>query len=49
MLLGILAAPLGGFNTGGSPTGIAWGPAVGAGVIGKTAAAMKNSSSRRAQ
>ncbi|XVH30705.1 inorganic phosphate transporter [Haloferacaceae archaeon DSL9] len=39
LLLGILVAVFVGFNIGGSSTGIAWGPAVGAGVIGKTAAA----------
>lgn len=39
LLIGILVAVFVGFNIGGSSTGIAWGPAVGAGVIGKTSAA----------
>ncbi|WP_226482142.1 inorganic phosphate transporter [Natrinema amylolyticum] len=39
LAIGILVAIFVGFNIGGSSTGIAWGPAVGAGVIGKTAAA----------
>ncbi|WP_254762473.1 inorganic phosphate transporter [Natrinema marinum] len=39
LLVGIVVAVFVGFNIGGSSTGIAWGPAVGAGVIGKTAAA----------
>ncbi|SEW26646.1 inorganic phosphate transporter [Natrinema salifodinae] len=39
LLVGIVVAIFVGFNIGGSSTGIAWGPAVGAGVIGKTAAA----------
>ena len=39
LLIGVLVAVFVGFNIGGSSTGIAWGPAVGAGVIGKTAAA----------
>jgi PiT family inorganic phosphate transporter len=39
LLLGILVAVFVGFNIGGSSTGIAWGPAVGANVISKTAAA----------
>jgi PiT family inorganic phosphate transporter len=40
VLLGILVAVFVGFNIGGSSTGIAWGPAVGANVVGKTAAAV---------
>ncbi len=39
LLLGILMAVFVGFNIGGSSTGIAWGPAVGANVLSKTAAA----------
>ncbi|MDS0476240.1 anion permease [Natrinema sp. 1APR25-10V2] len=39
LVVGIVVAVFVGFNIGGSSTGIAWGPAVGAGVIGKTAAA----------
>ncbi|GAB3680752.1 inorganic phosphate transporter [Salinarchaeum chitinilyticum] len=39
LLAGIAASLFVGFNIGGSSTGIAWGPAVGAGVISKTAAA----------
>ncbi|QCS40870.1 inorganic phosphate transporter [Natrinema versiforme] len=39
LLVGIVVAVFVGFNIGGSSTGIAWGPAVGAGVIGKTSAA----------
>jgi PiT family inorganic phosphate transporter len=38
-LLGLLAAVFVGFNIGGSSTGVAWGPSVGAKVINKTAAA----------
>lgn len=37
--VGIAASIFVGFNIGGSSTGIAWGPAVGAGLISKTAAA----------
>ncbi|MDZ7688793.1 MAG: inorganic phosphate transporter [Halobacteriales archaeon] len=39
LLVGILMAVFVGFNIGGSSTGIAWGPAVGANVLSKTAAA----------
>ncbi|MCU4718626.1 inorganic phosphate transporter [Halapricum hydrolyticum] len=35
----LVAAVFVGFNIGGSSTGVAWGPPVGAGIIGKTAAA----------
>ena len=38
-LIGLLAAVFVGFNVGGSSTGVAWGPSVGAKVINKTAAA----------
>ncbi len=37
--LGILAAGFVGFNIGGSSTGVAWGPSVGANIINKTLAA----------
>lgn len=37
--IGLLAAVFVGFNVGGSSTGVAWGPSVGAKVINKTAAA----------
>ena len=37
--IGLLAAVFVGFNIGGSSTGVAWGPSVGAKVINKTAAA----------
>ncbi|MDG5817872.1 inorganic phosphate transporter [Natronococcus sp. A-GB7] len=39
LLVGIVASLFVGFNIGGSSTGIAWGPAVGAGILGKTTAA----------
>ena len=39
LLAGILGAIFVGFNIGGSSTGIAWGPAVGAGLVKKTTAA----------
>jgi len=39
LAVGIVASLFVGFNIGGSSTGIAWGPPVGAGIIGKTAAA----------
>lgn len=39
LLAGIAASVFVGFNIGGSSTGIAWGPAVGAGLIEKTTAA----------
>ena len=39
LLTGLLAAVFVGFNIGGSSTGVAWGPSVGAKVINKTAAA----------
>lgn len=39
LLAGILASVFVGFNIGGSSTGIAWGPAVGAGILKKTTAA----------
>ncbi|MHC3381997.1 inorganic phosphate transporter [Haloarcula sp. H-GB5] len=38
-LIGLLAAIFVGFNIGGSSTGVAWGPSVGAKVVNKTAAA----------
>lgn len=39
LALGLLAATFVGFNIGGSSTGVAWGPSVGARIIDKTAAA----------
>lgn len=39
LLIGIVASIFVGFNIGGSSTGIAWGPPVGAGIIRKTTAA----------
>ena len=39
LVSGIFAAIFVGFNIGGSSTGVAWGPAVGAGLIKKTTAA----------
>ncbi|KYH23754.1 phosphate transporter family protein [Halalkalicoccus paucihalophilus] len=39
LLVGIVASIFVGFNIGGSSTGIAWGPAVGAGIVSKTLAA----------
>lgn len=39
LVLGLLAATFVGFNIGGSSTGVAWGPSVGAKIIEKTAAA----------
>ena len=39
ILVGVAASIFVGFNIGGSSTGIAWGPAVGAGILSKTAAA----------
>jgi PiT family inorganic phosphate transporter len=39
LLVGLLAAGFVGFNIGGSSTGVAWGPAVGARVVRKSAAA----------
>ena len=39
LILGVLVATFVGFNIGGSSTGVAWGPAVGAQLINKTAAA----------
>ena len=39
LAIGIVAALFVGFNIGGSSTGIAWGPPVGAGIIKKTTAA----------
>jgi len=39
LLSGVIASIFVGFNIGGSSTGIAWGPPVGAGIITKTAAA----------
>ena len=39
LLVGLVAAVFVGFNIGGSSTGIAWGPAVGAGLLKKTSAA----------
>ncbi|WP_048078063.1 inorganic phosphate transporter [Halorubrum sp. AJ67] len=38
LFLGLVAAVFVGFNIGGSSTGIAWGPAVGARILSKTAA-----------
>ncbi|QSG02778.1 Phosphate/sulfate permease [Natranaeroarchaeum sulfidigenes] len=38
-MVGLVAAVFVGFNIGGSSTGIAWGPAVGAGLLRKTTAA----------
>ncbi|WP_058984210.1 inorganic phosphate transporter [Halobacterium sp. CBA1132] len=39
LFVGLAAAAFVGFNVGGSSTGVAWGPAVGAGVTKKTTAA----------
>ncbi|MFC4987313.1 inorganic phosphate transporter [Saliphagus infecundisoli] len=39
LVVGIVASIFVGLNIGGSSTGIAWGPAVGAGIISKTLAA----------
>src|SRR6056297_1568838 len=39
LILGLLVATFVGFNIGGSSTGVAFGPAVGSGVVGKVAAA----------
>ncbi len=39
LLIGIVASIFVGFNIGGSSTGIAWGPPVGAGIVKKTTAA----------
>ena len=39
LLIGIVVSIFVGFNIGGSSTGIAWGPAVGAGLLSKVAAA----------
>ncbi|WP_436346395.1 anion permease [Natronorubrum sp. FCH18a] len=39
LLVGVVASIFVGFNIGGSSTGIAWGPAVGAGLLRKTTAA----------
>ncbi len=39
LAIGIIASIFVGFNIGGSSTGIAWGPPVGAGIIKKTTAA----------
>ncbi|SEH13439.1 inorganic phosphate transporter, PiT family [Natronorubrum sediminis] len=39
LLVGVVASIFVGFNIGGSSTGITWGPAVGAGIVTKTAAA----------
>ncbi|ELY49987.1 inorganic phosphate transporter, partial [Natronorubrum bangense] len=39
LLVGVIASIFVGFNIGGSSTGIAWGPAVGAGLLGKATAA----------
>ncbi len=39
LLIGVVASIFVGFNIGGSSTGIAWGPPVGAGIIKKTTAA----------
>ncbi len=40
LLVGVVASIFVGFNIGGSSTGIAWGPAVGAGLLKKTTAAV---------
>jgi PiT family inorganic phosphate transporter len=40
LAIGIIASLFVGFNIGGSSTGIAWGPPVGAGIIKKTTAAV---------
>ncbi|MFA9518143.1 anion permease [Halopenitus sp. H-Gu1] len=39
LLVGIVASVFVGFNIGGSSTGIAWGPSVGAGIVSKALAA----------
>lgn len=39
LAIGVLVSVFVGFNIGGSSTGVAWGPAVGAGLITKTTAA----------
>jgi len=39
LAIGIVASLFVGFNIGGSSTGIAWGPPVGAGIVSKTTAA----------
>jgi len=39
LVVGVVASIFVGFNIGGSSTGIAWGPAVGAGLIKKATAA----------
>jgi len=39
LLAGILSSIFVGFNVGGSSTGVAWGPSVGAGLVTKTTAA----------
>lgn len=39
LAIGIVASIFVGFNIGGSSTGIAWGPPVGAGIVKKTTAA----------
>ncbi|WP_135364439.1 inorganic phosphate transporter [Halosimplex halophilum] len=39
LLVGVIASVFVGFNIGGSSTGIAWGPAVGAGILRKVTAA----------
>jgi PiT family inorganic phosphate transporter len=39
LIVGIVTAGFVGFNIGGSSTGVAWGPSVGAQVVNKTAAA----------
>jgi phosphate/sulfate permease len=39
LLVGVIASVFVGFNIGGSSTGIAWGPPVGAGIVKKTTAA----------
>lgn len=40
LLVGIVASIYVGFNIGGSSTGIAWGPSVGAGIVSKPLAAL---------
>lgn len=40
LLVGIVASIYVGFNIGGSSTGIAWGPSVGAGIVSKSLAAL---------
>jgi PiT family inorganic phosphate transporter len=39
LVVGLLVAGFVGFNIGGSSTGVAFGPAVGSGIVSKTTAA----------